>query len=51
MENNPNDVWKELLVRFINACEIDGFGHVKDIHTGDATAVYTDYLKLQNEQQ
>lgn len=33
-----------LLRRFIQALEIDGFGHVKDIHTGDATAIYHEYL-------
>lgn len=42
--------WKNLVIRFVNACEIDGFGHVKDIHAGDATAVYHDYLELINEQ-
>ena len=33
-----------LLRRLIQALEIDGFGHVKDIHTGDATAIYHEYL-------
>ena len=33
-----------LLRRFIQALEIDGFGHVKDIHTGDATQIYHEYL-------
>lgn len=33
-----------LLNRFIQALEIDGFGHVKDIHSGDATEIYHEYL-------
>jgi hypothetical protein len=33
-----------LLRRLIQALEVDGFGHVKDIHTGEATAVYHEYL-------
>lgn len=33
-----------LLHRFVQALEIDGFGHVKDIHAGDATEIYHEYL-------
>lgn len=33
-----------LLRRFVQALEIDGFGHVKDIHAGDATEIYHEYL-------
>ncbi|WP_396189445.1 hypothetical protein [Flavobacterium sp.] len=33
-----------LLRRLIQALEVDGFGHVKDIHAGEATAVYHEYL-------
>jgi hypothetical protein len=33
-----------LLRRLIQALEIDGFGHVKDIHAGDATQIYHEYL-------
>jgi hypothetical protein len=33
-----------LLRSLVKALEVDGFGHVKDIHTGEATAVYHKYL-------
>jgi hypothetical protein len=33
-----------ILRKMIQALEVDGFGHVKDIHTGEATAVYHEYL-------
>lgn len=33
-----------LLRKLIKALEVDGFGHVKDIHAGEATAVYHEYL-------
>jgi hypothetical protein len=33
-----------LLRRLIQTLEIDGFGHVKGINTGDATQIYHEYL-------
>jgi hypothetical protein len=33
-----------LLRSLVKALEVDGFGHVKGIHTGEATAVYHKYL-------
>ena len=40
--------WKELATRFVNACEIDGFGGVRDAHMGELSQAYRDFQEAVN---
>lgn len=37
---NRGQTWEEIATQFADACHIDGFGDVSDIHHGDASKAY-----------
>ena len=40
--------WKNVTEAFVEACEIDGFGHVRDAHSGDLTKAMEMYKEVKN---
>lgn len=42
------DKWKSLVIKFANACEIDGFGDVRDAHYGELSQALRDFTELNN---
>lgn len=43
------EVWEEIATKFANACDIDGFNHVRDAHFGDLTQAWTEYTNLKKK--
>jgi hypothetical protein len=39
------DVWKGVAQKFADACELDGFGDVRQTKTPDITLAYKEYQK------
>lgn len=42
------EVWEEIAGRFAGACDIDGFGHVRNAHMGELTQALKYYLEYKN---
>jgi hypothetical protein len=40
--------WRHVSKTFAEACELDGFGHVRDAHYGDLTEAIQMYEELKN---
>lgn len=40
--------WEGLAKKFVDSCEIDGFGHVHDVHMGELTEAVKKYEELYN---
>jgi len=42
------DQWKALATKFADACEIDGFGHVRSAHMGNLTQTFAEFDRINN---
>ena len=41
--------WKDIATAFVNACEIDGFNHVRSANMGGLTRAWENFKELNND--
>jgi hypothetical protein len=47
---NREKYWEYIATAFFNACRIDGFGDVADVHNGDASKAVRMYKEAKGDQ-